>query len=150
MMQVSQAGMAMIERFEGKRNHAYRDIRGIWTCGIGETGPDIGPNTFWTDSEVDEHFAHRLSDDFEPSVNKLIGDAPTTQGQFDALVSLAYNIGVGGFGRSSVLRFHRQRDYDDAADAFCLWYHVGSSENDALYNRRVEEAQLYLDSSPDA
>lgn len=141
----------MIERFEGKRNHAYPDpISGgaPWTCGIGCTGPDIGPGTYWTDAEIDQHFADRLAHEFEPAVNKEVEGVPTTQGQFDALASLAYNIGAAGEARSTVIELHRQGKYDEAADAFLRYDHAQGREIDALAARRAEEGQLYLDSSP--
>ena len=156
-LHMSTAGRQMLAGFEGKRNRAYQDIRGIWTCGIGCTGPDIGPDTYWTDAEVDQHFADRLAREFEPAVNQLCSDTPTTQGQFDALVSLAFNIGTGdvqhrvhqgGLATSSVIREHLAGNYDAAADDFLLWDHVNGEENEALAARRAKEGQLYLDSSP--
>jgi hypothetical protein len=78
----------------------------------------------------------------------VCGDVPTTQGQFDAMASLAYNIGVAGFSRSEVAKLHRQHAYDRAADAFEHWDHVNGRVNEALHQRRVEEGQMYMDASP--
>ena len=150
MMTTSAAGHALIEKYEGKRNRAYQDIVGKWTVGYGETGPDIGPDTYWTDDEVESHFIARLASEFEPGVNAAIGDAPTTQGQFDAMVSLAWNIGVGAFAGSTVCKRHVERNYESAADAFIMWTKAGGRVIPALVHRRMDEANMYYDASPDA
>lgn len=147
-LSTSAAGRAYIIEKEGKRNRAYQDTRGIWTIGIGETGEGIGPGVIWTDEEVDQNFANRLADEFEPAVNDMVGDAPTTQGQFDALVSLAYNIGVNGLKHSTVIREHIAGNYQAAADAFLMWDKSGGRVLEPLTRRREEEAQTYLDASP--
>ena len=148
ILSTSPEGRAYIERKEGLRLHAYQDIAGIWTIGYGHTGPEVVPGLVWTKEQCDGALTRRLSDEFEPAVNTVCGDVPTTQGQFDAMVSLAYNIGTHGFSRSEVARLHRQHEYDKAGDAFEHWDHVNGRVNEALHNRRVEEAQTYLDASP--
>jgi lysozyme len=147
-MTTSAAGRAYIESKEGCRLEAYRDIVGVLTIGYGCTGRDVFDGQVITQAEADQMLSDRLAQDFEPSVNHLIGDAPTTQGQFDAMVSLAFNIGVGAFAQSSVLRLHCAKDYDDAADAFLMWNKAGGREVDGLTNRRTEEGQMYMDASP--
>jgi lysozyme len=149
-MQTSPAGCEMIYRFEGFKLRSYRDIVGVWTIGPGLTGDDIGPDTVWTKEQCDEAFRRRLAAEFEPGVMHAIGSPPTpvTQGQFDAMVSLAYNIGVRAFAGSSVARHHKAGEYDAAADAFSLWDKAGGHEVQALLNRREEEAQVYADASP--
>lgn len=145
----SAAGRAMIEKYEGLRLRAYQDIVGVWTIGYGCTGAGIGPGLVWTKDQADQALSDRLADEFEPAVNRECEGVPTTQGQFDALVSLAYNIGAGGEERSTVVQLHRAGKYDDAADAFLRYDHAGGREVEALTARRAEEGQLYLDSSPD-
>jgi lysozyme len=147
-MQTSPEGRAYIERKEGLRLHAYQDIAGVWTIGYGHTGPEVGPGVVWTKEQCDEALTVRLGGEFEPAVNAVCGDVPTTQGQFDAMVSLAYNIGAPGFSRSEVAKLHRQHSYDRAADAFEHWDHVNGRVNEALHQRRVEEGQMYMDASP--
>lgn len=144
---------AKIIGFEGKRNHAYPDpVSGgdPWTCGVGCTGPDVGPDTYWTDEQINEKFGERLEHQYEPAVNALVAGVPTTQGQFDALVSLAFNVGAGAEKRSSVISLHRAGQYDAAADAFMKYDHAGGREIEALANRRAAEGQGYLDASPSA
>jgi lysozyme len=146
-MQTSPAGRAMIERFEGLRLEAYRDIVGVWTIGYGHTGPDVTPDRVITKEEADELLSHRLATEFEPGVEHAVAGV-ATQGQFDAMVSLAYNIGIHGFAGSHVVIHHLAGEYDAAADAFEMWDKAGGRVVEALHNRRVEEAQVYLDASP--
>lgn len=141
MMQTSGAGRAMIEGFEGLRLKAYQDIVGVWTIGYGYTGPDIGPGVLWTREQADQALSDRLANEFEPAV-AAAGEA--TQEQFDAMVCLAYNIGRGGFERSTVARKHRAGDFAGAADAFLLWDKAAGQLCEPLYRRRMAERQVYL------
>ena len=68
----------------------------------------------------------------------------TTDNQFGAMVSLAYNIGIGQFLSSSVLRFHLTGDHHDAAAAFRAWDKAGGRALPGLVTRRAAEAALYL------
>jgi lysozyme len=72
-----------------------------------------------------------------------IENAPTTDNQFSAMVSLAYNIGVGAFARSTVARKHNEGDHQAAAEAFALWNKAGGRVLAGLVRRRKEEADLY-------
>ena len=76
-MNVSPAGREMIEKFEGLRLEAYRDIVGVWTIGYGHTGPDVTPDRVITKEEADELLSHRLATEFEPGVLHAIGSPPT-------------------------------------------------------------------------
>ena len=150
-MTVSPAGRELIERNEGCERAAYPDPASggdPWTIGYGDTGPDVVLGLTITQAEADERLTRRLADEFEPKVSEAIGDAPTTQCQFDAMVSLAYNIGTGAFAGSSVARLHRQSDYGAAADAFLMWDHAAGAVLPALQRRRSEERALYLSDAP--
>lgn len=158
MLTVSPEGRKFIETKEGLRLEAYQDIVGIWTIGYGHTGPDVHPGMVITKDQADQMLTDRLHNEFEPAVDYLIGDAPTTQNQFDAMVSLAYNIGTGeteqmrvehirgehGFAGSSVLRYHNLQDYFHAASSFLLWDKAGGEYVEALNHRRKEESDIYL------
>jgi lysozyme len=157
---VSPTGRALIERNEGLRLDAYPDpVSGgdPWTIGYGDTGPDVVPGLRITKEDAIARLTKRLNDDFGENVNEEIGDAPTTQAQFDAMVSLAYNIGNGGvrhrhgtrgFDGSSVLREHLAGNYQAAGDAFLRWNMAGGRVNRALTRRRNEERLLYLSDLP--
>ena len=113
-----------------------------WTIGWGSTGPDIRPGTVWTQKQCDDRFSEHLAQ-FAQGVTKAIGSAPTTQHQFDAMVSLAYNIGVGAFSKSTVLKRHIAKDYKGAAEAFAMWNKGGGKVLPGLVKRRAAEADLY-------
>ena len=143
-MRTGPAGLEIIRRNEGCRLTAYRDVVGVWTVGFGDTGPDVVLGLTITREESERRLADRLAREFEPGVLAAIGNAPTTQPQFDAMVSLAYNIGVGAFQKSTVARTHKAGDHRTAAEAFLLWNKASGREYAGLTRRRQEEAALYL------
>jgi lysozyme len=136
---------AMIEGWEGLSLTAYRDPVNILTIGYGHTGPDVTEGQTITQEQADALLADDLGR-FETGVNQAVGDAPTTQGQFDAMVSLSYNIGLGNFQNSTVLRKHRQSDYEHAADAFRN--KAGGQVLPGLVKRREGERAVYLSDTP--
>jgi lysozyme len=113
-----------------------------WTIGWGSTGSDIKPGTVWTQQQCDDRFSKHVAE-FAQSVTKAIGSAPTTQHQFDAMVSLAYNIGANAFAKSTVLKRHIAKDYKGAAEAFAMWNKGGGKVLGGLVKRRAAEAALY-------
>lgn len=146
--QVSPKGIALIHSFEQCRLEAYpdpgsRDGR-PWTIGWGSTGPGIAKGVRWTQAQADERFAADLAK-FAAKVDAMIGDSPTTQHQFDAMVSLAYNIGTGALQKSTVLRLHKAGDYAGAAAAFAMWVRNDGKIMRGLVRRRAAEADLYDD-----
>jgi lysozyme len=150
-MSVSAVGRALIERNEGLRLDAYPDPAtggDPWTIGYGDTGPDVVPGLRITKEEADRRLSVRLDREFGATVNDVIGDTPTTQGQFDAMTSLAYNIGVGGFKGSSVAREHAAGNYAAAADDFLKWNKAAGRVLPGLSRRREEERALYLSDVP--
>lgn len=147
-MDTSLAGRAFIEKYEGCILHTYKDQRGIDTIGIGCTGPEAWPGRVIDRATADKLFADRLDHEFEPGVEKALAGAPTTQAQFDALVSLAFNIGVGGVAGSTAMQRHKAGDYAGAARAFSLYDKVrinGVLTFSAPHlARRGAEAAMYL------
>lgn len=155
-MKVSDSARRMIEGFEGCRLTAYLDIVGVPTIGYGHTkGVHLGQVI--TQAQADQMLADDLERVYGAQVEKLLRDVPTTQAQFDAMVSLAYNIGSGdwlngridrydkgGFEDSSILKHHLRGEYDAAAASFALWNKAGGRELAALTRRRAAEARLYL------
>src|SRR3712207_9448030 len=71
-----------------------------WTIGWGSTGPDIKKGVVWTQKQCDDRFTSHLAE-FAEKVKKLLGNTPTTQKQFDALVSFAYNVGPANLASST-------------------------------------------------
>jgi lysozyme len=113
-----------------------------WTIGWGSTGPDIHQGTVWAQAEADR----RLSEDvaaFGVKVAALIGEAATSQNEFDALVSFAYNVGRGNLAASTLLKKHKAGDKAGAAAEFGKWINAGGKPLEGLRRRRAAEADLY-------
>ena len=140
-MKTSQEGIDLIKRFEGLRLTAYKCPAGIWTVGYGQTGPNIKQGTTITLEQAEQLLVTSLIQ-YENAVDKYAGKAH--QNQFDAMVSLCYNIGVGNFSKSSVARLHKAGQYTGAAAAFLLWNKAGGKILAGLVNRRKAERNLYL------
>jgi lysozyme len=143
ILQPSKACLDLIKRFEQCRLHAYLPTpKDVPTIGWGSTGPDIRLGMVWTQEQADGRFALDVAR-FADKVEKLLGDAATTQGEFDALVSLAYNIGTGNLGSSTLLRLHKAGDKSGAAAQFARWNKQAGKVLNGLTIRRAAEAALY-------
>lgn len=142
----SPAGVKLMHDFEGCRLNAYADPGSVdghpWTIGWGSTGPGIAKGVTWTQKQADDRFVADLAK-FAAKVHDALGGAVTTQSQFDAMVSLAYNIGVGAFSKSTVLRKHKAGDYAGAQAAFAMWNKNDGKAMAGLTRRRAAEAALY-------
>lgn len=138
----------LIKSYEACRLSAYLPTTDdVPTIGWGSTGPDIKLGMTWTQKQADDRFAADLAD-FSRGVSGLIGHTPTMQSQYDAMVSLAYNIGLANFAKSSVLTNHKAGHYSTAALAFGLWDKQRGRDGvlrvlAGLTRRRASEAALY-------
>ncbi|MDF0543322.1 lysozyme [Sphingobium sp. H39-3-25] len=112
------------------------------TIGYGTTGPDVKMGTVWTVQQAEARFTSDFSA-FAEQVRAAIGAAPTTQGQFDAMVSLAYNIGETGFRESTLLRLHKEGKYGEAKAQFARWNKQAGVVLNGLTKRRAYEAGVY-------
>jgi GH24 family phage-related lysozyme (muramidase) len=113
-----------------------------WTIGWGTTGPDVKKGVNWTQQQCDDRFTQDLTK-FAQSVAKLIGAAATTQHQFDAMVSFAYNVGIGNLTKSSLLKLHKAGDFAGAANEFAKWNKANHKVMKGLTRRRAAEEALY-------
>jgi lysozyme len=113
-----------------------------WTIGWGSTGPDIKKGVVWSQQQCDDRFSAHLGE-FGEKVGQALGGAATTQHQFDAMTSLAYNIGMGNFSSSTLLKKHRAGDYQGAAAEFGRWNKANKQVMAGLTRRRAAEAALY-------
>jgi len=138
-------GVAEIARSEGCRLRAYRDIAGVWTIGWGET-EGVRPGDVMSQDAADRLLCSRLGELAQNVGAVLI--YPATPHQLAAMVSLAYNVGLAGFARSSVLRAHNAGNPLAAARAFGLWNKARVNgvlkEVRGLTARRARESALYL------
>jgi lysozyme len=144
-MKTSPAGIAVMHFYESCRLKAYPDPGTggqPWTVGWGETGFDVVPGLILTQCEADNRFARRLANEFEPGVNAA-RTRPATQAQHDAMVCLTYNIGMGAFARSTLLRKFNAGDIPGAQAQFAVWNRAGGRVMLGLQRRRASEAALF-------
>lgn len=160
-MKTSGTGIALITKFEGFPNggRPYDDPIGFATVGYGHliarrrvVATDRAAR--WlagqkTPGRLTQGEAERLLrndlDKREAAVERCV-DVPLTQGQFDALVSFVFNVGIAAFAGSTVVRRLNQRDYTGAADALLMWDKAGSPPRvvEGLTNRRKAERAVFL------
>lgn len=140
-------GIALMHEFEGLVLDAYPDPGSKdgrpWTIGRGATGTGIQKGVRWTVEQADARFAEDIAK-FSSKVDAVLGDTPTDPSQFDALVSLAFNIGIDALRKSTVLRKHKAGDHAGAAAAFSMWVKNDGKVMRGLVRRRAAEAELYL------
>ena len=145
-MSVSNSGVDIICDFEGKRLVAYDDGVGVWTIGFGTTiypnGIKVKKGDTCTEAQAKSYMAHDLKK-FEQAVNGAV-NIPLNQNQFDALVSLAYNIGTGAFNKSTLVKKLNAGDIRGAADQFDVWVNAGGKRMQGLVNRRAKEKEVFL------
>jgi lysozyme len=150
-MQTSAKGKALIKRFEACRLTAYPDPKtggAPWTCGWGSTGPDVVKGVTWTQAYADNRFDADLM-----TPERIVNNAVTvamTQGQFDAMVSIVYNVGPGSSIRDGIIRLKNGHsstllqklnagDYAGCAEQFLKWVSPGSNVENGLRRRRQAE-----------
>lgn len=140
-MTTSLDGLALITKWEGSRTRPYRDVTGLWTVGVGHLlRVDTPTQWLYTEDEIHGLLGGDL-DRTEAGVTRLCGDR-LAQCQFDALVSFAFNCGLGALQRST-LRQRVLRGDRNAGDAFLVWNKAGGKVWAGLTARRVDERALY-------
>ena len=143
---ISKTGVDLISSFEGIRLNAYDDGVGVWTIGIGTiiypNGVKVKKGDKCTLEQAHEYLAHDMIE-FEKTVNDSV-KVSLSQNQFDALVSLAYNIGSTAFKNSTLLKKLNAKDYQGAADQFLCWNKGGGKVLKGLVRRREAERALFL------
>ena len=158
-MKVSPAAIQMIKHHDGVRTRPYRCPALLWTVGVGHV---IDPNHAkvpfaerrdlpipdgWdrslTMDEVDAILAQDLAR-FERGVARLCPAALGHQGRFDALVSFAFNVGLGNLQRSGLRMKTNRGDFEEAAEEFMKWTKAAGKVLPGLVKRRQDERALYL------
>lgn len=139
-MKVSDCGKEFIKSFEGCRLRAYDDGVGVWTIGYGRT-TNVQRGDIITQEQADEWFEEEI-DQFANKVQALLLH-DVSQNEFDALVSLAYNIGVGAFSRSTLLKRLNEKNYLQAAAQFDVWNKGGGQVMRGLVRRRAAERRIF-------
>lgn len=137
---INAEGLALIKQFEGLRLQAYRCPADVPTIGYGSTGSHVRMGMTITEAEAER----LLMEDLERFEKAVADAAPSsTDNQFSAMISLAFNIGIGAFQKSTVLRKHKAGDHKGAADAFSMWVKAGGRTLPGLVRRRAAESALY-------
>lgn len=135
--------LSLIKQFEGCELSAYPDPGtggDPWTIGWGATGPGIKEGVRWTQADADA----RLTADVARFMAGVVKLAPkATDNQRGAMTSLAYNIGLGAFEDSTLLKLHNAGDYAGATAQFGRWNKAGGRVLNGLTKRRFAEAKVY-------
>ena len=160
-----------MHQFEGCRNKPYLCPAHIWTIGYGhvlyqeqirlpmerppnKTTADIPmirkemplrpeDSRVWSKQEIEDLFAVDVAS-FERGVLRLVPGVVGRQGAFDALVSFAYNAGLGNLQRSTIRIKANRGEWEEAAEAFMQWTKGGGKELPGLVRRRKAERALFL------
>lgn len=141
-MRTGQRGIELIKSFEQLRLEAYRDSVGIWTIGYGHTGPEVRAG-----DKISERQADMLLEADLLTAERGVLDALDMHrvSEFDACVSLAFNVGVKAFKGSTLVKLHNAGNRMGAAKEFQRWCKAAGKELRGLLRRRFMEAALYLE-----
>jgi lysozyme len=142
---LGKAGLDLIKHFESCVLHAYLPTpNDVPTIGWGSTGPDIHLGMApWSQVQCDARLANDTAR-MSTAVNALVQGCPTTQNQFDAMVSFSYNEGAQRLHDSFILQFHRKGNYQMAASYFSHYTTQAHVVLNGLVTRRKMEKALYL------
>lgn len=143
-MKTNESGLSLIKSFEGLRLKAYKCPAGVWTIGYGHTGKDVKPGMIITEEQAEQLLRQDL-ERFEKGVDDLV-EVDINENQYSALVSLAYNIGLGNFKKSTLLKLinkGNQNELEAVHSQFKRWVWAGSQILPGLQRRREAEFDLY-------
>ena len=154
-MQMSENGLTLLTQWEGFKLTVYKDSAGLPTIGVGHllTKSELssgkitinGVPVDYTDGLTEQQVTDLLGQDVEPAsaaVNSGV-KVPLDQNQFDALVSFTFNVGVGAFTGSTLLKLLNQKQYDQVPTQLLRWTRAGGKVVQGLVNRRNNEIKLW-------
>lgn len=143
-LRTSKAGIDLIKHYEGLKLAAYLCPAGVPTIGYGSTRLNGGPVTLGTTITIEEAELALQNDliFFEKGIKKYVV-VQLTQHQFDALVSFAYNLGLGNLKSSTLLKKINANLFQDAAEEFMRWNKAGGKVLLGLTRRREAEKNLF-------
>ncbi|MFN3399655.1 MAG: lysozyme [Ferrovibrio sp.] len=151
-MAISPEGLAAIKEYEVLRDRVYPDQAGHKTIGYGHKlrPGEEAKYPGMIDDKTAVELLTKDAGEAEAAVRRLV-TAPLSQQEYDALVSLTYNIGQGGLAESTVLRELNKGDYRAAAEAILMWDKITQGgqrvRSNGLVNRRNDERNLFLNGS---
>lgn len=141
-MKISEKGIEFIIKEEREVLTAYLCPAKVWTIGVGHTGADVKPNMVITKEKSRELLKSDLSR-FEKAVNTYIIEE-LKQCEFDALTSLSFNIGVGNFSKSTLVRkINAKAPIAEIEKEFRKWVYASGKILPGLKARREREIKLY-------
>lgn len=144
-------GYELIKHFEGCKLKAYKCSAGVWTIGYGNTtylnGNKVKENDVITQEQADALFKDTV-DKFEYQVKMILGDtlkAILPESSISALVSFAYNVGIGAFAKSTLLKIIKQNknNLKDIEVQFKRWNKANGKVLEGLVSRRNAEFEMY-------
>ena len=141
MRRINQAGIDLIKHFEGMMLTAYKCPAGIWTIGIGHTGPDVSEGLTITEPRAID-LLHRDLNDSETAVMQQI-TVPLNDNQFAALVSFTFNCGAGALNKSTLRKKLNAGEYSAVPAELMKWVRGGGKVLSGLVKRRTAEAELW-------
>lgn len=147
-MKLSDKGYDLIKKFEGYSDRPYKCPAGISTIGYGNTYYPNGNKVKITDPKITREYANEIlahtADEFAADVLKLVKSSISVN-QLNALTSFAYNVGVGNFQKSTLLKLVNINPNDgNIAKEFLKWNKAAGKELKGLTNRRIAESALYF------
>ena len=147
-MKISENGLNLIKEFEGLSLKPYLDVVKIPTIGWGNTYYPNGKKVTLSDKpiseiEATEMISYIAQKDFGDKILQLV-KVPLNQNQFDALISICYNIGMGNFSKSTLLKKINQGDFKGASLEFERWNRSGGVVLAGLVKRRLKEKALFI------
>ena len=145
-MKTSSNGIAHIKEFEGFRGKRYLCPANEPTIGYGHVIRDFERLALW-DADLTEEQATKLlmkdlAERFESAVLEMV-TVPLTQGQFDVLVSFAYNLGEAKLRSSTLLKLLNAGDYDGARKQIARWVYSNGKKLEGLIRRRARETEMF-------
>lgn len=140
-MNISQEGIALIQKFEGCRLESYRCSADVPTIGFGHTR-GVSDGDTCSQEEADNLLKEDLKE-FEGYVNSLV-DTDLTQNEFDALVAWTFNLGPTNLKSSTLLEQLNSGEKEDAPHQIKRWNKAGGKVLDGLVRRREAESLLFL------
>jgi len=130
----------LIKEFEGFRSFSYKDLGGVWTIGYGRTeGVKEGDTTTREDEDA---FLRETVNKLKDDILSLV-DVPLRENEIDALISFVYNVGIGNFKRSTLLRLLNRGWKEQVPAQLTRWCKVNGQEYGGLKRRRAAEAALW-------
>lgn len=133
---VSASALVGLAVYEGYLPHAYQDVAGVWTIGFGET-QGVRPGQTTTPIRAMVQLLDSANDHAKGMVECI--HVPIAQHEFDAYLSFTYNVGVGAFCGSTLVKKLNSGDYAGACKELLRWVYAGGRQVQGLVNRRQKE-----------